>query len=270
MERSRRRETHTNFFIGRQTPGHISSRPCRCVERGFTIPVLPSLHRLRPALHRTHVRLKQLKVFVSEPEPGGFSEFIGASSARGDIEIVGVGRTGLELATAIDSGDFDALVFPDAWAEMCRAIRVSSGLSNSTGPSFVVGATTVTSPLIIKSALFGFDGVVPARTSPHDAASRVVDIVAGTFNLANEPLVRELGLRPGALSRKITAEDDTDHGIAELLATGLSDDDIAKVTGHSVQVVRNRIEHMIHANGLEHRTQLAVLKASLWEVPEFS
>jgi len=211
-----------------------------------------------------------LKVVIGQPQSGALQPFVDAASSRDDLEVVGVTNSGRETADALRNGRVDALVFPDDWAELCRAIRVSLGLTSATGPSFVVGAQTLTAPLIVKSALYGFDGAVPALSAPSESVGRLVDIAHGSSHLTDEPLVRELGIRSGALARKVSLGDSIDREIADLLATGLTDDHIARVLSTSIQHVRNRIEQLLHSNGLTHRTQLAVLKAALWEAPDFS
>ena len=210
-----------------------------------------------------------MKIVVSEPSDGDLGPFLDLTASHRDVAEVSVARTGRETAEAVRSSEFDVLVFPDEWAEMCRAIRVSLGLTAANGPSFVVATDKVTPSLIVKSALYGFEGAVPARVEPAEALSRVIDIARGVNRLDDEPLLGNLGLRPGTLARKISAGDGVDREISDLVAAGLTDADIARVTGLSLQVVRNRVEGLLHANGLTHRTQLAVLRASLWEVPDF-
>jgi DNA-binding CsgD family transcriptional regulator len=95
-------------------------------------------------------------------------------------------------------------------------------------------------------------------------------IVTGRVRLDNEPILRDLGLPPGLLARGLEVEPGDDTDIADLVGAGLPDADIAVTMGASVQTVRNRIEHILHANGLSHRTQLAVVRASLVKVPDFS
>lgn len=228
-------------------------------------------HHRKSSIHISLARLSLvLKLVVSHPTTGPLQSFIDAANGRDDLEVVGVARTGRETVEAIRTTGVDALVFSDDWTELCRAIRVSLGLASGHGPAFIVGADEPNPALIVKSALYGFDGAVPARSHPEVAIPQIFEIADGTRSLVDEPVVRELGIRTGSLSRKVTLDDRLDHEIADLVAAGLPDDDIAVVLRCSVQSVRNRVEHLMNANGLTHRTQLAVLKAAVWEVPDFS
>lgn len=211
-----------------------------------------------------------VRLCVSESEAGALQSFIQAAGSSGSIEVVGVARSGRETADAVRAGDIDALLFPDEWSELCRAIRVSVGVSRETGPSFIVGATDVSSPLLVKAALYGFEGATAAKSDPAGSLAQIADIVAGTRSLTDEPVVRELGLAVGALAREVAMDDENDREIADLVASGLPDADIARIMSVPLQRVRKRIEHLLHENGLTYRTQLAVLRAAVWKVPDFS
>lgn len=61
-------------------------------------------------------------------------------------------------------------------------------------------------------------------------------------------------------------EGEDDRHIADLVGIGLTDEEIARVIDRSLQHTRNRIEHLLFSNDLTHRTQLAVIRASLTNV----
>lgn len=74
-------------------------------------------------------------------------------------------------------------------------------------------------------------------------------------------------MSPGLLARELVFRDSNDRLVSDLVATGLTDDDMALAMGWTIQKVRNQIEHLLSANELTHRTQLAVIRASLLKVP---
>jgi DNA-binding NarL/FixJ family response regulator len=111
---------------------------------------------------------------------------------------------------------------------------------------------------------------VEASTPIESAVERIASVVAGTSTLESEPALRDLGLSPGLLARELVFRDSNDRLVSDLVATGLTDDDIALAMGWTIQKVRNQIEHLLSANELNHRTQLAVIRASLLKVPDFS
>lgn len=228
-------------------------------------------HHRKSSIHISLARLSLvLKLVVSHPAAGPLQSFLDIANGRDDLEVVGVARTGRETVEAIRTTGADALVFSDEWTELCRAIRVSLGLASGHGPAFIVGADEPNPALIVKSALYGFDGAVPARSRPELAIPQILEIANGAHSIAEEPVVRELGIQTGVLAKRVIITDRIDNEIADLVAAGLGDDDIAVITESSIQFVRNRIENLVHVNGLTHRTQLAVLKAASWEVPDFT
>lgn len=83
------------------------------------------------------------------------------------------------------------------------------------------------------------------------------------------PSLQGLSHLRGLLARELIFEDADDQPVADLVGTGLSDDDIARVMGWTIQPVRNRIENLLASNELTSRTQLVVLRASRLKVPDF-
>jgi DNA-binding NarL/FixJ family response regulator len=54
------------------------------------------------------------------------------------------------------------------------------------------------------------------------------------------------------------------------MGIGLTDQDISTAMQLSLQSVRNHIESLLNANELSNRTQLAVLRAIDWSIPDFA
>jgi hypothetical protein len=55
-----------------------------------------------------------------------------------------------------------------------------------------------------------------------------------------------------------------------MLSLGMTDHEIALVSNHPLQLVRNRIADLIILNDLVNRTQLAVLQATNLVIPDFT
>jgi DNA-binding NarL/FixJ family response regulator len=211
-----------------------------------------------------------LEVFVARSENDGLEPMIGSLASLDGIRLVGTATSGTEIAAVLRTDAPDAIVFPVDRADLARTIRVSARVPMESPPFFVAASARITRPLIVKAALSGFHGLVETGTAPATLGARMGAIVTGRVRLDNEPILRDLGLPPGLLARGLEVEPGDDTDIADLVGAGLPDADIAVTMGASVQTVRNRIEHILHANGLSHRTQLAVVRASLVKVPDFS
>lgn len=210
-----------------------------------------------------------LRLFVGEPNPSGLGPLITAAEQRDDVEVVGVGANGKDLAHAVKTLDINALVVPHSWAELGRALRITLGSAPGTAPAYILGADELSPSLIVKTALYGFDGAVAVAADPQVALHKIDEIVRGERPLVTDELLQRLGLRHGALACEMKFVAPGDAEIADLVGTGLPDSDIAKITGRSIQQVRNAVERLLHANGLAYRTQLAVLRTASWPVPDY-
>ena len=210
-----------------------------------------------------------LKLFIGESVSGEFTPLLDVAEERRDVEIVGVGGTGREIAHAIRSQEVNALVVSQAWAELGRALRISLGSTPGSKPSYILGFGEFSPALVVKIALYGFDAAVPVLKDPNSAIDEIFEVTSNVQKRFNEPFLEQLGLQPGILATPLKLVDASDTDIADLVGAGLPDTDIARVTGKSVQEVRNVIEGLLRVNGLTYRTQLAVLRAASWQVPDF-
>lgn len=206
-------------------------------------------------------------LFLGESSDTGL---VKAFSAIEGIEIAGVGRTGREVAEAIKDPGIDAFAFPAEWAELSRSIRISRGLSLGEPPAFVLVATDATPPLVLKSHLYGFDGVISTSMPAERLDAKVRGILDGPDHVSNDPVVRAVGIAHGLLARVPVIGGGDDRDVADLVGAGLTDPEISDILGIDIQRVRNSVERLIAANGLKYRTQLAVLVTSLVDVPDFS
>jgi DNA-binding NarL/FixJ family response regulator len=213
---------------------------------------------------------EMLKLFVGGPSLGSLDSLLVAAEHRDDVEVVGVGRNGKDLAHAVKSLDVNALVVPHSWAELGRALRITLKSAPGTMPAYILGAEELSPSILVKTALFGYDGAVSVSNDPEVTLNEIGEIVQGRKPMGNVELLQHLGLRQGALARELRVDQPGDAEVADLVGAGLPDSDIATITGLSIQQVRNAVERLLHINGLTYRTQLAVLRAASWPVPDYT
>ena len=182
--------------------------------------------------------------------------------------LVGTSATARDTLDAMRSQQVDAVLFPTAWADIMRTLRVSiDGVGHS---PLILTTEQPSKTSLVRAFACGFNGTVFTSAGLTQAISRVSEIISGSWSLENEPVLRGLAITPGLLSRQVVFEDSHDEQIADLLGTGLLDHDIAILMDMTIQQVRNRIENLLTQNELSYRTQLAVVRAARLKVPDFS
>lgn len=202
-----------------------------------------------------------LHVFVVGADQETFSSFVSSLSTRDDFRVADVARNAIQTAEAMRSGAADALLFPDEWSDAVRSIK--SSVRDTTDIPLVVTAAPLSKPILARSLAYGFNGAVSPLDPIDVSIQRIQDIVSGSWHLEDEPSIRDLGLANGLFDRDLVIEEEDDRHIADLVGVGLTDEEIARVIDKPLQHTRNRIEHLLFSNDLTHRTQLAVIRASL-------
>jgi DNA-binding NarL/FixJ family response regulator len=177
------------------------------------------------------------------------------------VEIVGVATTGRESIDALRSSSVDVFMFPVDWFNLARMIR--SCIDGSAEPSYVVAAPAPSRVHVVRALQYGYDGVDAVST--HLAA-----VAAGEVSLYDHPSLASLDLEPGLLARELSYPTAVDADVADLIASGLTDADIAETLSLPLQTVRNRVEALLTSNELSHRTQLAILQIVSWKIPDFA
>ena len=193
---------------------------------------------------------------------------LSALGASVGAALVGTSATARNTLDAMRSQQVDAVLFPTAWADIMRTLRVSiDGVGHS---PLILTTEQPSKTSLVRAFACGFNGTVFTSAGLTQAISRVSEIISGSWSLENEPVLRGLAITPGLLSRQVVFEDSHDEQIADLLGTGLLDHDIAILMDMTIQQVRNRIENLLTQNELSYRTQLAVVRAARLKVPDFS
>lgn len=209
-----------------------------------------------------------LRLHFAGPSDHPLMSTLSALGASVGAALVGTSATARDTLDAMRSQQVDAVLFPTAWADIMRTLRVSiDGVGHS---PLILTTEQPSKTSLVRAFACGFNGTVFTSAGLTQAISRVSEIISGSWSLENEPVLRGLAITPGLLSRQVVFEDSHDEQIADLLGTGLLDHDIAILMDMTIQQVRNRIENLLTQNELSYRTQLAVVRAARLKVPDFS
>lgn len=164
----------------------------------------------------------------------------------------------------------DVSIHSEDTVELSRFIRNALHDDVSSSVARVVVTPRPATPLLVKAHQFGFDGVIQLPRTPGQIAADLVDVVSRRTSLSEHPTIKSLNLTPGILTRTLTYSNQLESGIADLVGIGLSDTEIAETLQITLQAVRNHIEQLLRDNQLSTRTQLAVLHAINWSIPDFA
>lgn len=187
-----------------------------------------------------------------------------------ELNLVSIARTGRDAIDVLNSEPVDVSIHSEDTVELSRFIRDAIPETVSSSVARVVASPRPTTPLLVKAHQFGFDGVIAVPSSPAALASELVDVVSRRSSLSEHPVIKSLNLTPGILTRTLFYANQLESGIADLIGIGLSDREIAETLQLSLQAVRNHIEQLLQDNQLSTRTQLAVLHAINWSIPDFA
>lgn len=187
-----------------------------------------------------------------------------------DVKVVSVARTGRHAVDVLNREAVDVSIHSEDTVELSRFIRDALHDDVSSSVARVVATPRPATPLLVKAHQFGFDGVIQLPRTPEQIAADLVDVVSRRTSLSEHPTIKSLNLTPGILTRTLTYSNQLDSGIADLVGIGLSDTEIAETLQITLQAVRNHIEQLLRDNQLSTRTQLAVLHAINWSIPDFA
>lgn len=187
-----------------------------------------------------------------------------------DVNVVSVARTGRHAVDVLNREAVDVSIHSEDTVELSRFIRNALHDDVSSSVARVVATPRPATPLLVKAHQFGFDGVIQLPRTPEQIAADLVDVVSRRTSLSEHPTIKSLNLTPGILTRTLTYSNQSESGIADLVGIGLSDTEIAETLQVTLQAVRNHIEQLLRDNQLSTRTQLAVLHAINWSIPDFA
>lgn len=211
-----------------------------------------------------------VNVFAAAPNTEFFGTFLDRLRAHPSIQVLGVGTTGRETLEAVRTNSVDALIFAEDYIDLARAVRLSAPLPTDGQPAMIMAASSLTDTTIVRSAFYGFEGVVALDDQPEVALRRITSAVDGTNRTADESVVKDLGVPFGLLVRDFITNDECDIEVVDLVGIGLDDRAISGILSITIQEVRNRIESLLTLNGLTSRTHLAVIRAGRVIVPDLA
>jgi DNA-binding NarL/FixJ family response regulator len=211
-----------------------------------------------------------MNVLLCETAHSQLQNVAGLLNDAPGVNVVAIARTGREALRVLNSEPVDLSIHSEDTVDLSRLIRHELRDEVAESVSRVVAAEAPTTPLIVKAHQLGFDGILTVPQTAAELAAALKAVLTRRNPLSEHPIIKTLDLSPGALDRRLRYANQTEIGIADLMGIGLADQDIATAMQLSLQSVRNHIESLLHANSLSNRTQLAVLRAIDWSIPDFA
>lgn len=209
-----------------------------------------------------------LRVVIGDSPQLPLDGLVGELTSTGAMEVVDRVTTGRRAVEALKSGPVDIFMFPVDWFDLARMIR--SYLDTAATTSYVVAAPSPSRVQVVRALQYGYDGVVDTGQHAGTVSTHLTGVAAGHVSLYDHPSLASLDLEPGLLARELTYPTPLDADVAALIASGLTDADIAGTLSLPLQTVRNRVEALLSANELSHRTQLAILRIVDWKIPDLA
>lgn len=122
--------------------------------------------------------------------------------------------------------------------------------------------------LLVKAYTSGADAIVLKGSPTSDLVEAIRDVHAQIRRI-DATAAREASLRISHSSRhKLVLLDPVDREIADLIAKGLTDREIAASVHFGLQTVKNRVSKILTTVGAANRTQLAVMVATSSMAPQ--
>jgi DNA-binding NarL/FixJ family response regulator len=209
-----------------------------------------------------------LRVVVGNSDAHPLDDIVDGLASGPEVEVIGVTSTGRQTVDALKAGPVDVFMFPVDWFNLARMIR--SCVEAPARTSYVVAAITPSRVHVVRALQYGYEGVVAVDEGARTVSTHLASVAAGDVSLYDHPSLASLDLEPGLLARDLTYPTPLDADVAELIASGLTDGDIAETLSLPLQTVRNRVEALLSSNELSHRTQLAILQVVSWKIPDFA
>ena len=210
-----------------------------------------------------------VKILVASESGAQCEQVMVNLHGQSEISYVGTTSTGRETVEKLREVSIDAVIFSEDFADLGRAIRVSTDIPRNGLPSMVLAASELSRKVAASSIARGFDGAIALNDDIHTIARDLISVVRDGRRLANDPLVGSLKDIDGLLARELEATTALDLDVLDLVGVGLEDDAIADTLAISIQEVRNRIESLLDLNRLTSRTHLAIASASRIIIPDF-
>lgn len=207
-------------------------------------------------------------MLVCDDYAGSLGALTEAMVADRDFDVIDVVNTGVALSRAMRDGDAGLSVLSPGVLDI--DLMVDRNLESPTRPRKVLVSSSPTTALILKARHYGLDDVITLQDETGQVLQRLKKAANGEGGLDVHPVLRSLDLHVPTGGRRARVDDDDDPVILDLIGLGLSDTEIATISGLTLQRIRNRIAGLIVLNELRTRTQLVVLRATTLHIPDFS
>lgn len=156
----------------------------------------------------------------------------------------------------------ELVVVDPTWLPIAALLRRVLDQSDCAGARCVLGSSGVSDALKIRATRHGFFDIIDFDESEDRVVEHVGEIFDGRSRLEGDRLWSHVTRLPPVPDVANAPSDALDRDIAELLAIGLSDREIAEGVHLSLQAVRNRVSAMLDRSGCLNRTQLGWLYSS--------
>jgi len=166
-----------------------------------------------------------------------------------------------ELAVLLRSLAPHVVVVDRVWlaisSMLMTLLRLGDDATPRTIPHTVLGVRPLEDMHKVEAAYHGFDDVIDLGQPPVDISRHLGRVADGRSSLDRDVLWTRV-TRPVTPPVVLMApQDELDRRIINLICIGLPDKEIAEVTHHSHQTIRNRISGLLQRSGLVNRTQMA-------------
>ena len=162
-----------------------------------------------------------------------------------------------DVAVLLGSLSPHVVVVDRVWLAISALLMALVRLGGSNTPRMVLGVPTLEDIHKVEAAYHGFDDVLDLGRPADEIVGQLRRVVDGRSSLDRDALWTRVS-RPLASPDVLTSpQDELDRRIIDLICIGLPDKEIAEVTHHSHQTIRNRISALLQRTGLVNRTQMA-------------
>lgn len=156
----------------------------------------------------------------------------------------------------------ELVVVDPSWLPISALLRRALDEGGCPATRCVLGSSGVSDALKIRAVRHGFVDIVDIEQPADRVVDHVREIFDGRTRLEGDRLWGHVTRLPPAPDVAAAPADSLDREIADLLAIGLSDREIAEGVHLSLQAVRNRVSAMLERSGCANRTQLGWLHSS--------